>query len=159
MYSESALPSTSYDLSPIGSGTESEDSKYEDEDEDARQPTRKQNKSKFATNLVTSTEVSTKKAAKICKQLSHDGIDIATPSQSAIYKSTFKEAAKLKKEMIEQLQMEQWSLHFDGKHIDESAYQVVVLQNERTEVKLDALRLKDGKAETAAEGFSKVIDE
>lgn len=107
MRSESPLPSTSYDISSIDSGSETEDRKYEVEDEDAPQQTRKHNKSKFATNLVTSTGVSTKKAAKICKQLSQDGIDIPTPSQSAIYKSTFKEAAKLKKEMIEQLHMEQ----------------------------------------------------
>ena len=47
--------------------------------------------------MVTSSGVSTKKAAKICNVLSQQGIDIPTPSQSAIYKSTFKEAAKLKK--------------------------------------------------------------
>ena len=87
--------------------------------------------------------------------MSRDGIDIPTPSQAAIYKSTFREAAKLKKEMIEKLQMEQWSLHFDGKHIEENEYQVVVFKNERTEVKLDAMRLKDGKAETIAEELPK----
>ena len=57
---------------------------------------------------MTSTRVSTSTVAKICKQLSRDGIDIQTPSQAAIYKATFKEAAKLKEEMIEKLQMEQW---------------------------------------------------
>ena len=90
---------------------------------------------------------------------SRDGIDIPTPSQAAIYKSTFKEAAKLKEEIIEKLLMEQWSLHFDGKRIEENEYQVVVLKNERTEVKLAALLLKDGKAETIAEGIAKVLDE
>ena len=93
---------------------------------------------------MTSTRVPTSKAAKICK-LSRDGIDIPTPSQAAIYKSTFKEAAKLKEEMIEQLQMEQWSLHFDGKRIEENKYQIVLLKNERTEVKLAALLLKDAR--------------
>ena len=100
---------------------------------------------------MTSTRVSTSKAAKICKQLSRDGIDIPTPSQAAIYKATFKEAVKLKEEMIEKLQMEQWSIHFDGKRIEENENQVVVLNNKRTEVKLAALLLKDGKAETIAE--------
>lgn len=163
----SVSTSASYDLVASGSGTESEESEkditYEDsesdEDESSRLATRKHNKSKLAVNLVTSTRVSTSKAAKICKQLARDGIDIPTPSQPAIYKSTFREAAKLKKEMIETLQTEQWSLHFDGKHIDENEYQVVVLKNERTEVKLDALLLKDGKAETITEGIVKVIDE
>jgi hypothetical protein len=91
----------------------------------------------------------TNKAAKICKQLSSDGIDIPTRVKQQ-FKSTFKQAVKLKEEMIENLKTEQWSLHFDGKRIEEKEYQVVVLKNERTEVKLDALCLKDGKAETIA---------
>jgi hypothetical protein len=156
---EAALPSASYTLASTDSDSGPSDSEYEEEDESTHPPTRKHNKSKVATNLVTSTRVSTSKAAKICKQLSRDGVDIPTPSQAAIYKSTFKQAAKLKEELRETLQMEQWSLHFDGKHIEEHEYQVVVLKNERTEVKLDALRLKDGKAETIAEGIAKVLDE
>ena len=153
---------TSDDPEPVvGSGSECKDSDYEvgDEDEITPPPTRKHNKSKVATNLVTSSRVSTSKAAKICKQLSRDGIIIPTPSQAAIYKSTFREAAKLKAEMIEKLQSEQWSLHFDGKHIEANEYHVVVLKNETREVKVGALRLKDGKAHTIAEGIEKVIDE
>jgi len=50
-------------------------------------------------------------------------------------------------------------LHFDGKHIEESEYQVVVLKNERTEVKLDKLHLKHGKADTISEGIAKVLNE
>jgi len=57
--------------------------------------------------------------------LSLDGILIPTPSQSAIYKSTFREAAKFKAEIIY------------GKRIENCEYQVVVLKNKRTEVKLD----------------------
>ena len=56
------------------------------------------------------------------------------------------------------MQLENWFLHFDGKHIEENEYQVVVLKNERTEVKLDALHLKDGKADTISEGIAKVLD-
>ena len=168
--SGTAIPSTSQVLSTTDSGTESENCKSKseddedddgdkDDDEDTQKKTRKHYKSKFAVSMVTSSGVSTKKAAKICNVLSQQGIDIPTPSQSAIYKSIFKEAGKLKKEMIQQLKMEQWSLHFDGKRIDDKEYQVVVLQNERTDVKLDALRLKDGKAETVAEKIDKLIDE
>ena len=79
--------------------------------------------------------------------MSLDGILIPTPSQSAIYKSTFREAAKFKAEMI------------DGKRIENCEYQVVVLKNKRTEVKLDALCLKDGKNKTIATGIVKVLDE
>jgi hypothetical protein len=141
------------------SSAESEHSEYDAEEGSPPRSTRKRNKSQLATNLVTSTRVSTSQSAKICKQLSQDGVDIPTPCQSAVYKATFREATKLKEEMIEKLQTEQWSLCFDGKRIEETEYQVVVLKNERTEVKLAALRLKDGKAETIAEGIAEVLDE
>ena len=110
--------------------------------------------------MVQSTRVLTNKAAKICKQLAHNVIDIPTPSQVTIYKSVFKEAVKLKGEMIETLQVEQWSLRFDGKHIGQNEYHVTILKSctEKTEVKLHALCLKDGKAETAAAGVAKVLD-
>jgi hypothetical protein len=108
---------------------------------------------------VTSTRVSTRKAAKICKQLALDGVNIPTPSQAGVYKSVFKEASKLKKEMMKNLNTEQWSLHFDGKRLNENEYQVVVLKNERMEVKLAALCLKDGKAETITDGISTVLEE
>lgn len=107
---ESASASTSYYHALSDSGTESEGSKYEDEDESTTLPTKKHNKSKVATSLVTATKLSPSEAAKMCKQLSFDGIDIPTPSQAAIYKSTYKDAAKLKEEVIEKVQMEEWSL-------------------------------------------------
>ena len=53
--------------------------------------------------------------------------------------------------MIQNLNSEKWSLHFGGKQIEQTEYQVIVLKNERTEVKLAVLKLKDGKAETIRE--------
>ena len=41
------------------------------------------------------------------------------------------------------LRLENWSLYFDGKCIDEIEYQVVVLKNERIEVKLGALHFSE----------------
>ena len=49
---------------------------------------------------------------------------------------------------MKNLNTEQWSLYFDGKRFKENEYQVVVLKNERMAVKLTALCLKGGKAET-----------
>ena len=69
------------------------------------------------------------------------------------------EASKLKKKMMKNLNIKQWSLHFVGKRLYENGYQVVVLKNERTEVKLAALCLKDGKAETISDELSKVLEE
>lgn len=163
----STVKSASCDLLSSDSDKESdkselEDSEYENGDEDEESTCsskRKQSKSKVAVNLVSSTKVSTSKAAKICKQLALEGVNIPTPSQAGIYKSVFKEAFKLKEEMLKSLSTEQWSLHFDGKRLDENEYQVVVLKNERTEVKLAALRLQDGKARTITNGISTVLEE
>ena len=110
-------------------------------------------------NLVTSTRVSTRQAAKICKQLAFDGVNIPTPSQAGVYKSVFKEASKLKKERMKNLNTEQWSLHFDGKRLTENEYQFLVLKNKLIEVKLAALYLKDGKAEAITYGILTVLEE
>ena len=158
------LPSTSRDFAfdcHALSSSESENSEYNEEEDSIPKPTRKYNSSKLAAELVISTGVSTNKASNIFKHLTDSGLATPSLSQSAIFKATFKEAVKLKEQMKENLQMENWSLHFDGKHIQENEYQVVVLKNKRTEVKLDALRLKDGKADTGtfAQAITKVIDE
>ena len=75
-------------------------------------------------NLVTSTRVSARKAAKICKKLKLDGVNIPTPNQAGVYKSVFKEASKLKKEMMKNFNTEQWILHFDGKRLNKNEYRL-----------------------------------
>jgi len=108
---------------------------------------------------VTSSKLSTSKAATICQQLSQDGIDVETPSQSGIYRATIKEAIKLKEEMKKTLQLENWSLHFDGKRVDDQKRQVLVLKDERKEVKLEALHLPNRKADTFVQRITAVLDE
>ena len=115
--------------------------------------------SKVAVNLEISTRVSTRKADKSCKQLALNGVNIPTAGQARVYKSVFKEASKLKKEMMKNLNTKQWSLYFDGKRLNENKYQVVVLKNERTEVKLAVLCLKGGKTETITDRISTVLEE
>ena len=68
-----------------------------------------------------------------------------------------KKATMMKNEMIEKLHREKWSLHFDGKKIKQSEYQVVVVKNERTAIKLAVLKLEVGKAETISMGISSII--
>ena len=68
----------------VSSASEYADCEYEEEDKSTCPPTRKYSKIKIAINLVTSTGLSTNKAGKISKQLSHDGIGISTPIQAAI---------------------------------------------------------------------------
>ncbi|ESN93067.1 hypothetical protein HELRODRAFT_189670 [Helobdella robusta] len=87
------------------------------------------------------------------------GISIPTLSQSGVYKATMKAGEKLKEHFIETLRNEKWSLHFDGKHIKNTEYQVVVLKNENREVKLAVLALINGKGETIFKGIKTVLDE
>lgn len=61
--------------------------------------------------------------------------------------------------MKSQLMLETWSLHFDGKKIGKKEYQAIVLKNSEREIKLAALELEDGKAETIANGISDVIED
>src|SRR5206468_88465 len=81
------------------------------------------------------------------------------PRQSAIHKAIYTRAAQVKKYLVSTLHLEKWSIHFDGKHIEGIEYQAVVLNNEAKEMKLTALKLKDGKAQTIAEGLQDVLEE
>ena len=87
------------------------------------------------------------------------GIEIPTPCQSAINKAIYTRAAQVKKHLVSTFHLEKWSIHFDGKHIEGFEYQAVVLKNESKEIKLTALKLKDGKAQTIAEGLQDVLEE
>ena len=78
---------------------EESDNPEEHPDEPSTSKSRKYSKTETATKLVTLSKLSTSKAANIRKQLSQDGIDIDTPSQSGVYKSTITEALKLKENM------------------------------------------------------------
>ena len=152
---------TATELSSSESETET-GSEYQESDNSEDQSTsarEKYCKTKTATKLVTSSKLSTSKAATVCQQLSQCGIDVGTPSQSGIYRPTSKEAKKLKEDMKTTLNLENWSLHFDGKRIDDEEYQVLVLKNEQREVKFEALDLPNRKADTVVKGITAVLDE
>ena len=83
--------------SEIETGSEYQESdNLEDQSTSAR---KKCCKTKTAPKLVASSKLSTSKVATVCQQLSQCGIDVGTSLQSAIYRSTSKEAKKLKEEM------------------------------------------------------------
>ncbi|CAI9723469.1 Hypothetical predicted protein [Octopus vulgaris] len=113
--------------------------------------TKGHNRSAIGTRLVTGTNVSTHKTAKICEQLSEECTDIPAPCQQGIYKEFFKEAGEMKKHLNDTLRNQKWNLHFDGKHIDGNKYQAIVIKNEINEIKEAETKLCDGKAETVAE--------
>jgi hypothetical protein len=132
--------------SSTDSSDNSKDSHWHDENA-ASTSTRKHNPTGIARRLVTSSKLSSHGAAKVCRQLSGEGIEIPTPCQSAILKAMYTRAAQVKKHLVSTLHLEKWSIHFDGKHIEGFEYQAVVLKNEGKEIKLTVLKLKDGKAQ------------
>lgn len=56
--------------------------------------------------------------------------------------------------MKKRLQLEKWSLHFDGKPIGGQEYHVLILNNEWKEIKLDALDPPNGKVDTVVAGIT-----
>lgn len=57
------------------------------------------------------------------------------------------------------LQNENFSLHFDRKHINKTEYVVLLLKNEQKEAYLDILCLENGRSETMFKAIWSVIDE
>ena len=149
-----ALPDCS--KSSIDSSENSTDSPWEGNDA-ASMSKRKRNSTGIARLLVTCSKLSSHRVAVVCCQLSGEGFEIPTPCQSAIHKAIYTRAAQVKKHLVSTLHLEKWSIHFDGKHIKGFEYQAVVLKNESKEIKLTAL--KDGKAQTIAEGLQEVLEE
>lgn len=72
------------------------DDQYSSEESDDYKPPRQVKEThssvSAAATLVTNANVSSRKAAKICKQLAESGVKISTPSQQAIYKAVIKSA-------------------------------------------------------------------
>ena len=60
--------------------------------EDYEPPRTQKWSTKVPVTLVTKGNLSTREAAKICKQMSDSGINISSPSQSGIYKAAMKSA-------------------------------------------------------------------
>ena len=151
-----ALPDCSE--SSTDSSENSTDSPWED-DNAASMSKRKHYPTGIARRLVTCSKLSPHGAAVVCRQLSGEGIEIPTPCQSAIHKAIYTRAAQVNKHLVSTLHLKKWSIHFDGKHIEGFEYQAVVLKNESKEIKLTALKLKDGKAQTNVEGLQDVLED
>jgi hypothetical protein len=110
-----------------------------------------------AMSLVKQTNLSTRKAATVCQELSHSGIQLPTPSQSGVYKASFREAEQMKLRMKETLKTEEWALHFDGKHLHGKERQVIVLKNSTKEIRLGVLSCDNSRAATIANGIKETV--
>lgn len=142
---------------------EEEESSYISDDNEDYQPpatlkTVRQSSTKSAVTLVSKANLSTKKAAKVCKQLAKSGINISTPSQPGIYKASIKSAELMEETYKKTLKNESWCLHFDGKKFDKKEIQVIVLKNESKEIRLAVLVLEDGKSLTIFNGIKETLD-
>jgi len=135
------------DLKPLSEEdkTDESDDDYLPHSEDNKKRKHRRSKTSVAVNLVTKNMLSTKKASSICKTLNDEGINLPTPSQSGIYKATFKYAEQMKRDCVINLKKENWSLHFDGKYINKKEYQVIVLKNSEKEFRLGVLELENSK--------------
>ena len=110
-----------------------------------------------AVNLVLKCNLSTSKASGVCRIVAENNENISTPSQSGIYKAMIRQSEEFTKTIKNLVSNNSWALHFDGKRT-EHEMQVIVLKNDKHEVRLAALTLNDGKATTIVNGIVKVLD-
>ena len=66
--------------------------------------------------------------------------------RSGIWRSVMKEGEEMKRKVKEVIKNNMYSLHFDGKRINQAEYQVVCLQSSDHEIKLGALKCENGSA-------------
>ena len=143
------------------SGSESSEPVHQPDAEEGAAGKRKREHAttKNAVNLVKKINLSTNKAALVCNQLKTDGIHLPTPTQSGIYKATFREADRIKKVLRETLKNEDWVLQFDGKKWQGSERQVVVVKNSRKEYRIAVLTLTSGKSDPIYQSLVEILDE
>ena len=110
-----------------------------------------------AARLVSKHSLSTKKAAIVCKSLKEDSVDIASPTQVGVWKHVIKEAERKKVNIKAILQSETFCLHFDGKVILKTEYQVVCLQNENRIINLGILTCKNSSSRVIFEEIKSLM--
>ena len=98
--------------------------------------------------MVIRHSMSTYKAAAVCSTLAEEGVTLSTPSQSGVWRSVLRKGEKEKEKIKVILQQEKnYCLHFDGKKLSNSEYQVVCLQSQSREIKLGILKCSSGSAQ------------
>ena len=111
-----------------------------------------------AAGLVSKHSLSTKKAAIICKLLIEDGVDIALLTQVGVWKHVIKKAERKKVNIKAILQSETICLHFDGKVVLKTEYQIVCLQNENRIISLEIFTCKNGSSRAIFEEIKTLMD-
>lgn len=113
-----------------------------------------------ASLLVRRRNISTHKAHDVLATISEQGYNVPVPSQSAIWKRVIREGQEMKIKIIEKLQSgDPYCLHFDGKRLRGEEYQVVLLKNATTEIKLGVLKCESGSAKAIHKELHQLINE
>ena len=110
--------------------------------------------------LVLKNNISTHKAHDVLAAIAEQGHDVSVPSQAGVWKRVISEGQKMKFKIFQKLQnKDPYCLHFDGKRLKGEEYQVVLLKNMTTEIKLGIVKCESGSAKAFHKELHQIIDE
>ena len=136
---------------------DSSSSEYTPEDQTSK---RKYHSVKSASDLVSKFTLSTRQASRVCQSLADGGVDLPTPSQTAIWRRVI-ENGKIKADKIKHLLQNEkkFCLRFDGKRIGKKEYEVICHTSPTRSVNLSAVCCDSGSSECIFTQIKKIIDE
>lgn len=124
------------------------------------EPRYKRRSTTTASLLVRKNSISTNKAHDVLATLSEHGYNVPVPSQSGIWRRVIREGRAMKLKIIKKLEnRDPYCLQFDGKRIQGEEYQVALLKNVSTEIKLGVVRCKSGSAKDIYNELNQLIDD
>ena len=114
---------------------------------------------KLAVELATTRNLSTNKTSNVLNTLAKNGIQVAAPKQSSIWRAKIKAAAMFKEKLKECIVNGEFCLHFDGKQIKGKEFQVVCLTNDSRSLLLGILTCVSGSATNIFGPLAKLLDD
>ena len=115
---------------------------------------------KLAVEVLTTNNLSTNKTSNVLTTLAENGIKVAAPKQSSIWKEKMKHAVHVKNKLKEGISNGEFCLHFDGKQIDGKEFQVVCLTNdEQRTLLLGILPCASGSAKDIFEPLEELLND
>ena len=85
---------------------------------------------------------------------------MSVPSQAGVWKRVMSEEQKMKSKTFQKLQnKDPYCLYYDGKRLKGEEYQVVLLKNMTTEIKLGIVKCENGSAKAIHKELHQIIDE
>ena len=110
--------------------------------------------------LVLKNNISTHKAHNVLATIAEQGHDMSVPSQAGVWKRVISEGQKMKSKIFQKLQnKDPYCLQLDGKRLKGEEYQVVLLKNMTTEIKLGIVKCESSSAKAIHKELHQIIDE